>query len=40
MSSTIKSYFEHKKRDLSDKSNNNKEVKKATESSLDLLLSK
>ena len=40
MSSSIKSYFERKKRDLSDKSTNEEERKKARESSLDLLLSK
>ena len=40
MSSNIKSYFEHKKRDLSDKSTNEEERKKARESSLDLSLSK
>ena len=40
MSSSIKSYFERKKRDLSDKSTNEEERKKARESSLDLSLSK
>ena len=40
MSSSIKSYFERKKRDLSDKSNNEEERKKARESTLDLSLSK
>ena len=40
MSSSIKSYFERKRRDLSDKSINEKEKKKARESSLDLSLSK
>ena len=39
MSSSIKSYFESKKRDLSDKSTNEEERKKARESSLDLSLS-
>ena len=34
MSSSIKSYFERKKRDLSDKSNNEEERKKARENSL------
>ena len=40
MSSSIKSYFERKRRDLSDKSTNEKEKKKARKSSLDLSLSK
>ena len=40
MSSSIKSYFERKKRDLSDKSTNEEEKKKARESSLDLSISK
>ena len=40
MSSSIKSYFERKKKDLSDKSTNEEERKKARESSLDLSLSK
>ena len=40
MSSSIKSYFERKKRDLSDKSTNEEERKKGRESSLDLSLSK
>ena len=40
MNSSIKSYFERKKRDLSDKSTNEEERKKARESSLDLSLSK
>ena len=40
MSSSIKSYFERKKRDLSDKSTNEEERKKARESSLDLSVSK
>ena len=37
-STNIKSYFEHKKRDLSNKSNNKEKRKKARESSLDLSL--
>ena len=40
MSSTIKSYFERKKRDISDKSNNEDKREKARQSSLDLSLSK
>ena len=40
MSSGIKSYFERKKRDLSDKSNDGDERKKNRESSLDLSSSK
>ena len=40
MSSGIKSYFERKKRDLSDKSNDGDERKKTRESSLDLSSSK
>ena len=40
MSSSIKSYFERKKSNLSDKSTNKEERKKARESSLDLSLSK
>ena len=40
MSSSIKSYFERKKRDLSDKSTNEEERKKPRECSLDLSLSK
>ena len=40
MSSSTKSYFESKKRDLSDKSTSEEERKKARESSLDLSLSK
>ena len=40
MSSSIKSYLECKKRDLSDKSTNEEERKKAKESRLDLSLSK
>ena len=40
MSSSIKSYFERKKRNLSDKSTSQEKRKKARESSLDLSLSK
>ena len=40
MSSSIKSYFERKIRDLSDQSTNDEERKNARESSLNLLLSK
>ena len=40
MSSSIKSYFERNKRDLSVKSTNEEERKKTRESSLDLSLSK
>ena len=40
MSSSIKSYFERKKRDLSDKFTNEEERKKARKSSLDLSLNK
>ena len=40
MSSGIKSYFERKKRDLSDTSNDGDERKKTRESSLDLSSSK
>ena len=40
MSSSIKSYFERKKRDLSNKSTNEEVRKKARESGLDLSLSK
>ena len=40
MSSSIKSYFERKKRDLSNKSTNEEERKKARKSSLDLSLNK
>ena len=40
MSSSIKSYFERKKRDLSDKSTYAEETKKTRTSSLDLSLSK
>ena len=40
MSSSIKSYFEHKKRDLSNKSTNEEERKKVRENSFDLSLSK
>ena len=40
MSSSIKSYLECKKRDLSNKSTNEEERKKAKESSFDLSLSK
>ena len=39
-SSSIKSYFERKKRDLSNTLTNDEERKKARESSLDLSLSK
>ena len=38
MSNTLKSYFGSKKRDLSDKSNDGDERKKAKESNLDLSL--
>ena len=38
MSNTLKSYFRSKKRDLSDKSNNGDERKKAKESNLNLSL--
>ena len=40
MSSSIKLYFERKKRNLNDKSTDEEERKKARESSLDLSLSK
>ena len=40
MSSTIKSYFERKKKDLSNKSNNEEVRRKSSESSLDLSLTK
>ena len=40
MSSTIKSYFERKRRDLSDKPNNQREKKNQRESCVDLLLNK
>ena len=40
MSSTIKSYFERKKKDLSNKSNNEQVRRKSSESSLDLSLTK
>ena len=40
MSSTIKSFFDRQKRDLSDKSNEDDERKKARESSLNISLSK
>ena len=40
MSTTIKSFFDRQKRDLSDKSNEDDERKKARESSLNISLSK